>query len=376
MQLDFTPEQDELRDGVRTMLTNECPMALVREVFEKGTRADALWAHMVELGWPALTVPETAGGLGFGAVELAVVVEELGRVMAPGPYLATVTEFAAVVREVGNDAQRQRFLGAVAAGEITGALAIAEGSGSFDPAQVTATATTEGDDVVLTGTKHFVLDGATADEVVVVARAPGTAGDDGLGAYVVPGAQLAAEPVAALDRSRPIAAVPLNDVRVPRDRVLGAPGGASAPGLRRAVEEATVALALDTVGTCQTIFDVSLEYAKHREQFGVAIGSFQAIKHKFADMAILLERARATGYFAALTIVEDDERRSIATSMAKAAAGDAQARIAKEGIQVHGGIGFTWEHDMHLWVRRVTSNAALFGTAVEHRARVATAIGL
>ena len=147
------------------------------------------------------------------------------------------------------------------------------------------------------------------------------------------------------------------------------PGEASAPGLRRAVEEATVALALETVGTCQTIFDVSLEYAKHREQFGVAIGSFQAIKHKFADMAILLERARATGYFAALTIAEDDDRRSIATSMAKAAAGDAEARIAKEGIQVHGGIGYTWEHDMHLWVRRVTSNAALFGTAAEHRAR-------
>jgi alkylation response protein AidB-like acyl-CoA dehydrogenase len=376
VQLDFTPEQDELRDGMRAMLTNECPMALVREVFEKGIRPDALWAHMVELGWPALTVPETAGGLGLGAVELAVVVEELGRVMAPGPFLATVTEFAAVVHEVGDDAQRHRFLGTVAAGETTGALAIAEGSGSFDPAQVTATATTDGDDVVLAGTKHFVLDGATADEVAVVARAPGTTGDDGLGAYVVPGSQLAAEPIAALDRSRPIATVALDHVRVPRDRVLGVPGEASAPGLRRAVEEATVALALEIVGTCQTIFDVSLEYAKHREQFGVAIGSFQAIKHKFADMAILLERARATGYFAALTIAEDDDRRSIATSMAKAAAGDAQARIAKEGIQVHGGIGYTWEHDMHLWVRRVTSNAALFGTAAEHRARVATTIGL
>ncbi|HEX7521491.1 MAG TPA: acyl-CoA dehydrogenase family protein, partial [Acidimicrobiia bacterium] len=228
MQLDFTPEQDELRDSVRTMLTNECPMALVREVFEKGTRPDALWAHMVELGWPALTVPEAAGGLGLGAVELAVVVEELGRAMAPGPFLATVTQFAAVVREVGDDAQRHRFLGAVAAGETTGALAIAEGPGSFDPAQVTATATTDGDDVVLTGTKHFVLDGAAADEVVVVARAPRTTGDDGLGAYVVARSQLAAEPIATLDRSRPIATVALDHVRVPRDRVLGVPGEASA----------------------------------------------------------------------------------------------------------------------------------------------------
>ncbi|HEX7521285.1 MAG TPA: acyl-CoA dehydrogenase, partial [Acidimicrobiia bacterium] len=170
--------------------------------------------------------------------------------------------------------------------------------------------------------------------------------------------------------------IDLNGVRVPKDRVLGDPDAPAAPALRRALEQATVALALEMVGTAQSIFDITLEYAKQREQFGVPIGSFQAIKHKFADMAILLERARATGYFAALTIAEDDERRSIATSMAKAAAGDAQARIAKEGIQVHGGIGYTWEHDMHLWVRRVTSNAALFGTAAEHRARVATAIGL
>jgi alkylation response protein AidB-like acyl-CoA dehydrogenase len=142
------------------------------------------------------------------------------------------------------------------------------------------------------------------------------------------------------------------------------------------VEEATVALALETVGACQTIFDISLDYAKQREQFGVPIGSFQVIKHKFADMLIALERARATGYFAALTIAEDDPRRAVATSMAKAAAGDAQRLLAKEGIQIHGGIGYTWEHDMHLLVRRVKANASLFGTAAEHRGSVAAAIGL
>jgi alkylation response protein AidB-like acyl-CoA dehydrogenase len=178
------------------------------------------------------------------------------------------------------------------------------------------------------------------------------------------------------DLSRVVGTVELRDVRVGADRMLGEPGPALAAALQRAIEEAVAALAIELVGTCQSIFDVTLEYAKQREQFGVPIGSFQAIKHKFADMVILLERARATGYFAALTIAEDDDRRSLATSMAKAAAGDAADRIAKEGIQVHGGIGYTWEHDMHLYVRRAKSSSLLFGTAREHRARVADLIGV
>jgi alkylation response protein AidB-like acyl-CoA dehydrogenase len=146
--------------------------------------------------------------------------------------------------------------------------------------------------------------------------------------------------------------------------------------VRRAVEEASAALAVELVGTCQTIFDVTLEYAKQREQFGVPIGSFQAIKHKFADMLVALERARATAYFAALTIAEDDERRAVAVSTAKAAAGECARLLAKEGIQIHGGIGYTWEHDMHLYVRRARSSALLFGTAADHRARIATLLGL
>ena len=148
--------------------------------------------------------------------------------------------------------------------------------------------------------------------------------------------------------------------------MLGDPD-ASATALRRALEESTVALALEMVGTAQTIFDITLEYAKQREQFGVPIGSFQAIKHKFADMMIALERARSLGYFAALTIAEDDPRRTSATSVAKAAAGDCQRLLAKEGIQIHGGIGYTWEHDMHLYVRRIKSGEPLFGT--EHLAQ-------
>jgi alkylation response protein AidB-like acyl-CoA dehydrogenase len=373
VHLEFTPEQDELRDGVRTMLERECPISLVREVVEKGADPDALWSQMVALGWPALTVPERAGGLGMGAVELAVVLEELGRVLAPGPFVPTVTQFAPVVAEAGSPEQQDRFLGAVAAGEVTGTLALVEASGSVDPAHVAAIATPDGDGFVLDGAKTMVVEAATVDEIAVIARTPDTGG---VGAFVVPRSDLGVDPVDALDASRPLARVTLDGVRVGADRVLGEPGPAAAATARRAVEVAATALAIETVGAAQAIFDITLAYAKEREQFGVPIGSFQALKHKFADMLVVLERARATSYFAALTIAEDDERRAVAASMAKAAAGDCAAMLAKEGIQMHGGIGYTWEHDMHLYVRRVKTSSLLFGNAAQHRARAADLIGL
>jgi alkylation response protein AidB-like acyl-CoA dehydrogenase len=376
VHLEFTTEQDELRDGVRAMLVRECPMSLVREVVEKGTTPDALWSQMVELGWPALTVPEPAGGLGMGTVELAVVVEELGRVLAPGPFVPTVTQFAPVVAEAGSPEQQERFLGGIAAGELTGTLALVEESGSIEAGHVTTTATPDGDGFVLEGAKEMVVEASTADEIAVIARTPGTQGDDGVGAFVVSRADVRLDPVDALDATRPLARVALDGVRIGADRVLGDPGTATAAAVRRAVEVAATALAVETVGAAQTIFDITLAYAKQREQFGAPIGSFQAIKHKFADMLVALERARATSYFAALTIAEADGRRALATSTAKAAAGDCAALLAKEGIQIHGGIGYTWEHDMHLYVRRVKSSSLLFGNAAQHRARVADLIGL
>ena len=382
MELEFSPEQEQLREGVHAVLERECPISLVRALVEKRwTGGDAepeeLWAHMVELGWPALTVPEAAGGLGMGAVELAVVAEELGRVIGPGPYLPTASQFVPAVRELGDAAQRSRFLGAVASGDVTGTLALAESTGSFDPADVAVVAEPTSDGAyILSGSKHYVFEPAVARELVVVARVPGTTGDAGVGAFVVPRDAVSVNVLPSVDLSRTVGSVELRDVRVQPDRVLAEPGADLTAALRRVVEEAVTALAVELVGTCQTMFDVTLEYAKQREQFGVPIGSFQATKHKFADMLILLERARATGYFAALTIAEDDERRALATSMAKAAAGDAVTKIAKEGIQIHGGIGYTWEHDVQLYVRRARSSDLLFGTAAAHRARVADLIGV
>ena len=331
---------------------------------------------MVELGWPALTIAEPYGGIGLGMLELAILAEEIGRVIAPGPLLATVSQFVPAVREAGTAEQRARFLGAVAAGECAGSLAVAETRGSYDPAAVTATVVFDGATAVLAGEKRYVVEGDAVDELVVVAREPGSSGDDGVHALVVPVATVRTRRVNALDGSRRFAHVDLDGVRVERDRVLGDGTASSAPALRRAIEEATVATALEIVGAAQTIFDVTLDYAKQREQFGVPIGSFQAIKHKFADMIVLLERARATGYFAALTIAEDDPRRTTATSVAKVAAGDCQRLLGKEGIQIHGGIGYTWEHDMHLYVRRAKSLEPLFGSSSAHKAHIADLLGV
>ena len=362
MQLELTPEQDQLRESVREVLDRECPTSVVRDLVERGAPAEALWRRMVELGWPAICVPEEAGGLGLGFVELAVVVEELGRHLAPPPYLATVTQFVPLIRAVGNPEQQARLLGAVVDGR-TGAVAIAGDPARWDPAAPGMVAERRGDAHRLHGTAYQVLDGATADEIAVVTQSA---------VFVVPRAQLTTKAADSVDASRPYAAVTADDVEVPADRVLRADRTAVAAAL----EQATVALALDVVGACQAAFDIALAYAKVREQFGVPIGSFQALKHRFADLHISLERARATAYFAALAIAEDDPRRALAASMAKAAAGDCQRLVGQDAIQLLGGIGYTWEHDIHLYAKRAKSGELLLGGAAWHRSRVADLIGL
>jgi len=357
MELEFSDDQQELRSSVRAFLERECPISLVRSVVEKGAPADELWAQMVDLGWPALTVPTDYGGLGLGFVELAVVVEELGRAMAPGPFLATVTQFAPAVRLAGTVDQQRRFLELVAAGDLTGTLAVGDD----------LVATPAEDGWTLSGTLRHVIDGDRADEIAVAVRK-----EDGWRLFVV--GSTAAHTVLehALDQSRPLATITFDSTFVECDRAFTA----SADAFDRVLEEATAALALEMVGTCQSIFDVALEYAKARQQFGKPIGSFQAVKHKFADMFVALERARAAAYFAAATIAEEDQRRPLAVATAKAAAGDAQRLIGQEGIQLMGGVGYTWEHDMHLYVKRAKTGDALLGTSSDHRARVARMIGL
>jgi alkylation response protein AidB-like acyl-CoA dehydrogenase len=363
VDFEFTEEQRELRDTIRGVLEKECPPAIARRVTEDGEGADELWATLVSLDWPALALPESAGGLGYSWVEQGILLEEMGHVAAPGPYLATVSQFAPVLLECGTDEQIERFVRPVASGELTGTLALDEGAGTWSVNDVAATATIEGGEVVLSGTKRFVVDGATADEIAVVVLMDGE-----VRVVVVPGSLVPATPLEPIDATTPHADLALDGVRVEADRVLGS--GDSGAGVGRAVEVATTAVALTTLGACSRIFDMTLAYVKEREQFGVPIGSFQAVKHKMADMYRDRERAAALCHFAALCIAEDDDRRTLAASMAKAAAGDCQRRMVKDGLQLHGGIGYTWENDLHLFLRRARVGDLQLGGTARHERRV------
>ncbi len=371
MELEFTGEQEELRSSVRSFLEKECPIDLVRAVVETGEPPEKLWAAMVALDWPALAIPEEDGGIGLTFVETAVVVEELGRVVAPGPLLPTVTQFAPFVREVGTPEQRQRFLSQVAAGAVTGTLALADHPRGWALRDVTMAAERAKGGWVLHGTKLGLLAGA-ADEVAVVARV-----GEGIGVFVVPAAEAALEPVKSLDASRPLSTATLEQVLVPDDRALGEPGSAaSTVGATRALQEATVALALETVGTCDALFRLVLSYVKDRKQFGVPVGSFQAVKHKMTNMFIATERARSLCYFAVAALDEESPERATAVSMAKAASDDCQRLVCRESLQSFGGIGFTWEHDAHLFIKRAETGGALLGGSAEHSLAVAAAMGV
>ena len=375
MDLELTDDQLELQAQARRALEGACPPALVRSVFDGAPddRAERLWPTLVDLDWPALGLAEDHGGLGLGFLEVGVLVEELGRAVAPTPFLATVTQLVPAVREAGSSFR----LADVAAGRCTGTLAVAE-QGRWEPAATATTARpSAGGRWVLDGTKTHVVDGASADELVVVARAEGTAGTEGLGVFVVPADAITAVPSAVLDPTLPIATVTMAGVEVGDERVLVEPGDPAATrAVERALQEATVALALSTVATCRSIFEVTLQYAKDREQFGRPIGSFQAIKHRLADVYLAVERAAALAWFAALTIAEDDPQRPLATAMAKAAAGECQRLVVRDGLQLHGGVGFTWEHDLHFALKRAKTGDLLFGGAATHRAAVARLLGL
>ncbi len=372
VELEFTTEQEELRSSVRSFLEKECPVELVRAVVETGRSPEELWASMVALDWPALAIPEDNGGIGLSFVEMAVLVEELGRAVAPGPLLATVTQFAPLVREVGTPEQRHRFLSQVASGALTGTVALADHPLGWALDDITMAAERAEGGWVLHGTKLGVLADAGIAEVAVIARV-----GDGIGAFVVPAPEAGLHVVHSLDASRPLSTATLDRVLVPDDRALGVPGSpASKLGVTRALHEATVALALETVGACDALFQMVLAYVKDRKQFGVPIGSFQAVKHKMTNMFLAIERARSLCYFAVAAVDEDKPVRASAVSMAKAASDDCQRLVCRDSLQSFGGIGFTWEHDSHLFIKRAETDGTLLGSAAQHSLAVAGLLGV
>lgn len=372
MDLELDADQRELAELGRAFLAEACPPSLVRAVFEGGDAPGELWAAMVDLGWPALAAAEDHGGLGQGFIAEAVLAAELGRAVAPVPYLATITQFAPLLVAAGADELLRR----VTAGACTGALALAEAAG-HRPGDVATTAQPTSQGWLLDGVKTHVLDGATAEEVVVVARVAGSRGPVGVGAFLVPGDELAVEPIATIDPTMALATVRLADVEIDGARMLLDPRQATSFAAIEGVRHhATVALTVSGVSTCRAIFEETVHYAKTRHQFGRPIGSFQAVKHRLADLYLAVERADALAWYASLCVAEADARLPVAAAMAKAALGDCRRLATRDGLQLHGGIGFTWEHDLHFLLKRAVTTAWLLGDAASHRGELAGHLGL
>ena len=359
MDFELSEEQRELQGVVRDVAGRECTTALVRAVVDGSDDARGLWKTFVDLDWPSLTVPAEDGGMGLTAVELIVTLDELGRVADPTPFLATTSQYVPVVREVAAAEARGPLLGAVCSGG-TGAVAFAAGEVRSRP---------DGDGWVLDGTARHVIDGDRADEIAVVAS---TDDGDGVGVFVVAAGDAAATREPTFDGSFHLASVDLAGVRVGADRAFVGPDVEA--GVSRAHEEAVTGLAAVMVGASQRVLEIVLGHIRDRRQFGVPIGSFQAVKHMAVDMYVAIERARALCHFAALILADDDPRRSVATSMAKAAAGECQRLVAEHGVQLFGGLGYTWENDLQIFVRRAKVGEPLLGAAPRHRAAVARAV--
>ncbi len=377
MNFAFTEEQEELRAAARAFLAESSSSERVRAAMASELGYDPqIWKRIgSELGWSAAIVPEDCGGLGLGAVELVALAERMGEALLCSPFFATVCLAAQAVLAAGTPEQRQRYLGPIAEGQARAALATAEPGLAHDA--VALEARRDGNGVRLTGIKSYVIDGHSADWIVVSARAPGSSGDEGVSLFVVPGDApgLARRALPTMDMTRRQAELRFEDVRVAAEARLGEEGAGAAP-LRRALDLGAVALAAESVGGAQRSLDLSVAYAKEREQFGRPIGSFQAIKHKCADMMVKVETARSAAYYAACAASEDAPDLPVAASLAKAYCCEAYYHCAAESIQIFGGVGFTWEYDPHLYFKRARASESLLGTPAWHRERVARAIGL
>ena len=366
-----------LRRSAREFLAKECSPKVVRRLMETADGYDpALWKKIASLGWTALGIPEEYGGVG-SFLDLVVVLEEAGRALLPGPFFSTMGLAVPVLLEAGSDAQKKEVLGAIAEGNARATVAFTEPAGRWDPSGVRLTARQTGGAWRLDGVKSFVPDAAVADYTVVVARTRGEEGDEGITLFLVKGKPdgMTVTPLETLDMTRRWSEVRFDNVTVPNDAVLGAPDNAW-PALKRALEWSTAALCAEMVGGVQKVLETSTEYAKSRHQFGKPIGIYQAVSHKIADMLVLSESGRSATYYAAWAVDADAADRSLASSMAKAYVSDAYRKVAGDGIQVHGGIGFTWEHDMHLYFKRAKSSEVTLGDATYHRELVAQALDL
>jgi alkylation response protein AidB-like acyl-CoA dehydrogenase len=372
MDFGLTDEQQQLKTGARDFLSNECPSAVVRKVMaEESGLAPDLYKKMAELGWTGMIIPEEFGGLGLGMLDLAVLLEECGYAALPGPFPFSAGIAASALRLGGSPDQCQRWLPELAAGKLTGTVALVEEADSLDPADIVLGAARDGAGVVLNGVKMFVPYAHAADFIVVAARTD--PGPDGLGFFVVEGGAngLSARILKNVDQTRRVCEVKFDGVKVPAAARLEKSSGL----LEHLIDAGAVVVAADSLGGSERALEMAVEYSKVREQFGRPIGSFQALQHLAAELVAGLEPARSLLWYAAYGQDAGLEDASRAASMAKARLSNVYSRTADQSVLMHGGIGFTWEHDIHLWFKRSRFNDPFFGDPVFHRERVATLSG-
>jgi alkylation response protein AidB-like acyl-CoA dehydrogenase len=349
MEFDLDDEQRALRDGARRFLEREAGVSYARAMMQDDRGfTDELWRKTIELGWTGLPFAEEYGGAGQGFVALAILLSEMGRVVLPGPFFSTVVLAGSAIAEAGTEAQRKELLPAICEGGLIVAAVLPNSS---DHAGV------EERNDALHGEASFVMDGHVADRIVVATR-------DGL--FVTNGRdRVEATPISAMDQTRKVADLRFDGA--PAERL----GEGGWPVVQRVLDRAYVGVAAEMLGGAERVLELSVEYAKQRVQFDRPIGSFQAVKHRAADMLLEVESLRSAVYYAAWALERDHPDASLAASMAKAYASDAYREVAASGIQIHGGIGFTWEADLHLYFKRAKASEVAFGDASWHRERMA-----
>jgi|TARA_Y100000310_G_C20672491_1_gene811068 alkylation response protein AidB-like acyl-CoA dehydrogenase len=367
MRFSFTDEQHQFRDVVQRFLKDKSPATEVRRLMEEEDGFDrSVWKQLVEeLGLSALHIPEKYGGQGFSFIELGIVMEEMGRSLLCAPYFSSTVLAATAILNAASEQQKMALLPKLASGECLATLAFTEPNGRWEPASIELVAIASGEGYQLDGVKSFVLDGHIADLIIVVARTPGTDGEEGLSFFTVDGNAdgLDKASLQTMDPTRKQSRLDFHGVQA---ELLG-DFNRGAPALLKTLDQAASALANEMVGGAQQMLDTAIAYSQMRVQFGRSIGSFQAIKHKCADLLLEVELARSAAYYAAAAAAEDDDDLPALASLAKSAAADTYMHAAADCIQIHGGIGFTWDHDTHLWYKRAKSSEVFLGDPSYHR---------
>ena len=366
MDFAFSGDQQLLKNAARAFLDERCTSAVVRGLWDDPRgESEAMWKDMAQLGWLGLSLPEAYGGSGLGMVETAILLDEMGRAAYPGPYLPTVLA-AHAVDSAGTTEQKNRWLPAIATGGARATTAFVDADLAWDPQSTATRAEKVGAGWRLSGAKQFVAWAHVADVLLVPARTP-----DGVTLFLVEpaAAGLALKPLTAIDMGTRWAALTLDGVTVGADAILGTPGNGERL-VWELLRRAAVAAAAEMLGAARRCLDMSVGYAKVREQFGQPIGSFQAIRHKCAEMLLSVENSHAAVYYAAWALDAKAEDAALAASVAKSYVSEAARHVCGEAIQVHGGIGFTWEYDLHLYMKRAKALEPMYGDTDWHREQI------